>query len=197
MAITSIKTGSSFTNLVKYNDFLAGNTAFFPSSYESIASATGTGSSATITFSSIPSTYKHLQIRASYRNTTSGGGVAMEYNSDTGSNYTNHYLLGTGTAAQAYGFDTSFTPYTYLWGIGIGTSTTNPTVQIVDILDYTSTNKNKTIRALSGLDNNGTGNIVLSSSVWLNSTTAISTIKLTADYAFDTSSTFALYGIKG
>jgi len=197
MAITSIKTGSSFTNLTKYDSFLGPNSAYIPPAFESIATATGTGSAGSLTFSYIPSTYKHLQIRACYRNTTGGGGVAMEYNSDTGSNYTNHYLLGTGTAAQAYGYDTTFVPNTYLWGIGIGTSTTNPTVQIVDILDYTSTNKNKTIRVLSGLDNNGTGNIVLSSSVWLNSTTAISTIKLTPDYAFATNSTFALYGIKG
>jgi len=63
MAITSIKTGSSFTNLVKYNDFLGPNSAYIPTSYESIASATGTGSSNTITLSSIPSTYKHLQLR--------------------------------------------------------------------------------------------------------------------------------------
>ena len=50
MAITSIKTGSSFTNLIKYNDFLAGNTAYNPippNSYESIATVTvGSGGSA-------------------------------------------------------------------------------------------------------------------------------------------------------
>ena len=93
MAITSIKTGSSFTNLVKYNDFLGANSAYIPSSYESIASATGTGSSKTITFSSIPSTYASLQIRINGF-TSSSDNWNIRINGDSGTNYTTHYIVG-------------------------------------------------------------------------------------------------------
>ena len=89
MAVTSVKTGSSFTNLTKYNDFLGPNSAYIPTSFDSIASATGTGSSGTITFSSIPQTYKHLQIRGIGRLDVVTGGVStrIRLNGDTTSNY--------------------------------------------------------------------------------------------------------------
>jgi hypothetical protein len=69
---------------------------------------------------------------------------------------------------------------------------------IVDILDYTSTNKNKTIRCLCGFDANGSGNLGLVSGLWRNSGSAITSLELfpqsgvIAQY-----SSFALYGIKG
>ena len=68
--ITRLKLSTIEQGLPKYRSMLAGNAAYVPSSYESIASATGTGSSGTITFSSIPSTYQSLQLRVSCINTT-------------------------------------------------------------------------------------------------------------------------------
>jgi len=81
MAIRSLKSGTfSRSGLV-------GNPVIMPGSYESIASASGTGSSGTITFSSIPSTYTHLQIRGIGRNSYPSTQVNVRFNSDTGSNY--------------------------------------------------------------------------------------------------------------
>jgi hypothetical protein len=76
-----------------------------PSSFESIATATGTGSSATITFSSIPSTYQHLQIRGIAR-ATSGGetepiDLRLYFNGLTTGIYSSHALYGNGSSAAA------------------------------------------------------------------------------------------------
>jgi hypothetical protein len=187
---------------------LSSGVAASTSSYESIASATGTGSNTVITFSSIPSTYKHLQIRFIARDTsaiTNPIGLYIEFNSDTAANYTRHYLTGDGATASAGG-NTSASqggvpdmPKSVASG---GMSANIYGVGIIDIIDYASTTKNKTIRAITGTEyNTATTNqqINLFSSLWLNSGSAISTIKLytvnTTNFA--TGSTFALYGIKG
>ena len=196
MAITSIKTGSSFTNLVKYNDFLGPNSAYIPSSYESIASATPT--STFVTFSSIPQTYKHLQIRVTGRTTfaTTNWELWLQFNGDAGTNYVYHFLQGNGSSATAGAFTTQ-----NLIRIGDITGSSSAAsifgVSICDILDYTSTNKNKTVRSLSGNDANGSGIVALKSNLWLN-TAAITSIKVsTASDSFATGSVISLYGIKG
>ena len=166
--------------------------------YESIATATGTGSSGTITFSSIPSTYTHLQLRMLTRDafaTTGIDYVKLRFNSDSGTNYARHQLKGDGSTATATGAVTL--DNILLYGHPLGSNTANVMgTYIVDILDYASTTKNKTVRSLSGCDLNATGQILVISGLWLN-TNAISTITIDAGGTFfTTSSTFALYGIK-
>ena len=207
MAITSIKTGSSFTNLVKYNDFLAGNPAFSPSSYESIASATGTGSNSTITFNSFPSTYAALQLRLMVKSTTTAFAMTqmqIRFNSDTGSNYSYHRLQGFGSGTPgAYG--SASQSAVILDGIALtsytGINSSNFSAGIVDIHDYASTTRNKTVRAFSGADRNGAAvddpAIALNSSVWLN-TNAITSIDILINGGnYATNSVVSLYGIKG
>ena len=164
-------------------------------SFESIATATGTGSSGNITFSSIPSTYQHLQIRISAISSCSY--IGMNFNSDTGSNYTWHQLRGTGTTTSVTGISNS----TELYPMGsLSANNSYPYVGIIDILDYKDSNKFKTMRSLYGTDNNGTvgyQTVALSSGVWRN-TTAISTILVFASggEVFQTGTHIALYGIK-
>lgn len=164
--------------------------------YESIATLTGTGSSGTITFSSIPSTYTHLQVRGIPQAASGGfGGMKLRINSDTANNYSIHQLLGDGATASATGYAST----TYMWA-GINSSTAAGVgipVVIIDILDYASTAKNKTVRSFSGVDNNGSGQLKLNSGVWL-STSAISSLTFTNEDGVNwtTSTTFALYGIK-
>jgi hypothetical protein len=167
-------------------------------SYESISTATvGSGGQASISFSSIPSTYKHLQIRGIARTSAGGESIRLRFNSDTASNYANHELYGTGSGSgAAYGeanvtsaFADYFAPST------AGSNTFG--VGIIDILDYSNTNKFKTVRTLSGYDNNGSGAIVLNSNLW-RSTSAIDTVLLYFGGGNLTQySSFALYGIKG
>lgn len=164
--------------------------------YESIQTVTvGAGGSSSIAFTSIPSTYKHLQIRVSALTAASGKVMVARFNSDTTASYTWHFLNGQGTTAS--GGNAIGNTYARFFGQNIGTNTTNPSVSIIDILDYTNTNKNKTLRALSGSDNNGSGEVALESSLWIK-TNAISavTILLTDSSNFSQYTTFALYGVK-
>jgi hypothetical protein len=156
----------------------------------------GSGGSATITFSSIPSTYKHLQLRGIGRDNLNDI-VLMTFNSDTGTNYARHRLIGNGTAASATG-TTSLANIPLLANAGLPTAANTFGVFVIDILDYTNTNKYTTARVLSGQDSNGSGGVDFTSGLWLN-TNAISTITLTGGGSaiFQQYTQFALYGIKG
>ena len=193
MAIRSLKTGS-FSRSTQ-----VGNTMIFPGSYESIATTTvGAGGASSITFSSIPATFQHLQIRGIARTSTATASdvdVKLQFNSDTGSNYSIHYLYGTGSTAGA-GYTSSNSYATGGIVIKDGNTTSVFNGSVVDILDYASVNKNKTVRALSAWDANGSGNIYLNSGTWFN-TAAVSTITLTPwSGNFMQYSQFALYGVK-
>jgi hypothetical protein len=166
--------------------------------YESIATVTvGSGGASSITFSSIPSTYSHLQIRGIAKNASgSQQDIAVQFNSDGGNNYSGHYLLGNGSSASAGGFSSNF--LTKISEVLAPSGSANVFgVDITDILDYSNSNKYKTIRNLSGWDANGSGNIYLSSGLWMSSS-AISNIYMfpTASANFAQYSSFALYGIK-
>ena len=161
--------------------------------YESIASASGTGSSGTITFNSIPSTYKHPQLRVFVSTTRVGGASgsgALQFNSDTtGTNYYTHALYGNGSTISAAAFNENYG----LWYYG---DTTTFVASIIDVLDYSNVNKYKTVRELTGFDQNGSGQMALISTLWKN-TAAINTITLTApSYSFGSNARFALYGVK-
>jgi len=168
--------------------------------FESIATVTvGAGGSSTVTFSAIPSDYQHLQVRVLSRYTAGGnveGGAYFRFNSDTGSNYSEHLLLGTGSATGAQGTANT----SEIWGPdtpGAGVTASVFGVSVLDILDYGNTNKYKTTRQLTGYDANGSGLIVLSSGSW-RSTSAVTSITFRATYtSFAQYSHFALYGIKG
>ena len=174
-------------------------TAPVTSSYESIATVTvGSGGAADITFSSIPSTFKQLQLRGIVK--SSGGGTEdfrMQYNGNT-SGYAVHALYGAGASATANaGTSQSAIVGPYNTVVFNGATGIFGAI-VIDILDYLSTSKLKTVRILGGQDSNGSGNIGLYSGFHTSDTAAISSIKLFAtsnNLAQYTS--FALYGIKG
>ena len=171
--------------------------------YESIATTVvGSGGTSTITFSSIPSTYKHLQIRllAQTNRAVFVDSLQLNFNSDTGSNYSWHGLQGDGSSASAFGFATQ--TYARIGDGTIGGATGSGGqfgAGVIDILDYASANKNKTVRGLIGVDENGAGRIGLGSGLWRNSSNAISSISIAPQGGtlFLQYSHFALYGIKG
>ena len=172
------------------------------SSFESIQTVTLTGTQSVVSFSSIPSTYKHLQLRyvaTSTRPTFSADNALMQFNGNT-SGYARHILAGEGSIVYAGGTPNA----THMW-LGQISSTVTPNIfgiGVVDILDYTDSNKYTTIRSLGGVDLNGVNNTIaggpqLWSGLYQN-TAAVSSIQLTcqsAEYAAGTR--FALYGIKG
>ena len=163
-------------------------------SYESIATVNVSSNTSTISFSSIPSTFKHLQLRFVSKTSAASGSVVMQFNGDTGTNYSAHYLLGSGSAASASAFTSRANMF-----IGSTNATANVvTASIVDVLEYANTNINKTIRCLEGFDSNGGGEIILFSGNWRN-TSAVTSITIfeSAGASFTANSQFALYGIRG
>lgn len=170
-------------------------------SYDALATITvPSGGAATIEFAGIPSGYKHLQIRGIYRPASAASppyNTFFRVNGDSGSNYSRHFLSGdgggtataSGQASQAYGW----LPY------HLGSSSLANTFNsvIIDVLDYSSTSKNKTIRSIGGYDANGSGYVQLVSSSWL-STSAITSYSIFTGNlgSFSEFSSFALYGVK-
>lgn len=174
--------------LPKYRSMLAGNAAFDPGAFISIATSTPSGSS-TLTFSAIPQTYQHLQIRANALGTTTT--VYLRINGSSAASYTQHRLFGDGSAVSAGGFSTQ----TEIQNI-VRAQATNPGVAIVDILNYTSTTQNPVVSVLRGEDNNGSGNLYLVSGMFVG-TGAITSLTFTTTANFAAGTQFSLYGIKG
>ena len=171
--------------------------------FESIATVTAAGGETSLTFSSIPQTYQHLQIRGMARDTATAStgllGQAIQVNGTSTLNYAYHNLRGNGASVFADGSTganaitpSAITPFDNAIASTFG-------VIIVDIHDYTSTTRYKTLRTFGGCDVNGTGGSVgLASGFLTNSTAAITSITFPAPWtSFKAGTTFALYGIKG
>lgn len=161
--------------------------------FEAIASTT-LSSTGTVTFSSIPGTYEHLQLRVYAR--ASGGFLAtnlqIRLNNDSNTNYADHRLNGDGSVASV----ASSTASTIITAGRISASTAGSNrygCSIIDILDYASTSKYKTVRTISGNDNNGSGDAVFHSGLWL-STSAVTQLDVVTSCV--SGSVFSLYGLR-
>jgi len=169
--------------------------------FEAISSVTvGSGGASYIEFTSIPSTFTDLQVRGlirTNRTPTSSEALTVNFNTDSSSNYAFHILYGEGSGSGGAGGYASQTKAEIASMMAEGGASNIFGVFIADILDYSNTSKNTTIRSISGNDQNGSGVITLSSGLW-NNTAAINAIKL--DQPISTSfvehTTAALYGIK-
>jgi hypothetical protein len=202
-AYTFTVRGSNATGSGEYSSASNSVTPTVLTSFESIATVTLNSTQATVNFTSIPSTYKHLQIRYIARNSAANtdGYQAIQFNGDStnGNYYFYHFIEGVGTSVSV---SSGGTNAGILAGRNSGASATSGVfgAGVIDILDYTNTNKNTVVRVLTGSDNNGSGNVLdLSSGFWLN-TAAVTSISLLAGlggYSFVSGTQFALYGIKG
>ena len=192
MAVTRLTT-NGLTG-TKYDIASADNYYMEPIATQLLASA-----ASSITFSNIPNTYKHLQVRFIARSTRSAASsnIYLGFNTDTTTgNYYGHMLEGNGSAASAaakIGTSTSF-----MSAISAASNTSGMfSGGVIDILDYANTSKYKTSRGSSGYDANGSGLVYLASGLWMN-TAAITSIQITDALGnIDTNSRFSLYGIKG
>ena len=159
----------------------AGNT------YVAIASTTISSTITEVTFSSISSAYTDLVLVLA---PTAGSlaDTAMQFNSDTGSNYSRMYLTGNGTAASS-GRNSGDTRIRLSYFGGTGGSAG---VQIINIMNYSNANTNKTILNRNSNANYGTdANIGL----WRN-TSAINTVRIFCDGGGNWTAGFvSLYGI--
>lgn len=176
-----------------------------PTSFESIASAT-VGTGGIITFSSIPSTYKHLQLRFITKSTYStahlgwGNSMVLVINGSSTTSYS-HFLYGNGTSVT--GASGSGDNYINIYGTNASSASGMANMfsaGIVDIHDYTSTTKLKTFTTFAGLEINSAASQAgpALNSGFISSTAAISNITVYSAFDnFASGSVFSLYGIKG
>jgi len=160
-----------------------------------LISTISAGGSSTLTFSSIPSTYKHLQIRSTAKSTAGFNYLQMRFNGDSGSNYGIHRLYRAGSTPVS---TSSLTQTDIRLNMAISESgeANAFSPMILDILDYSNTSKNTTIRALSG-QKDWNIEVDFTSGLWLN-TAAISSITIFTGATNMASGTrFSLYGVNG
>jgi len=152
--------------------------------YVSLATITLGSTDNEIVFSSIPATYRDLILVMQARNTTSDAGVAARFNSDTGSNYTYVTMRGTGSSATSATVSTTSMNF-------VDAFTTVGYIGIAQIMDYSATDKHKTVLIRKG---GAFEDVQAHAARWAN-TAAINSITLTVSNNFAIGSSFSLYGI--
>ena len=210
ISVTGLAAGTAYTFTVTASNSTGSATSGSSSSltlasvgkYESISTTTvGAGGASSISFTSIPNTYTHLQIRGIGRTAdgSTGGNLAtyIRFNSDSGNNYSFHQLWGNGTSASSSSGTTQNLIYTIYAGPRQNDLASTFSGQIIDILDYANTNKYKTVRTLGGHDMNNTTaqRVAITSGLW-QSTSAITRIDVYLESTMAQYTQFALYGIK-
>ena len=149
-----------------------------------IASAVISSNNEEPTFTNIPQNFTHLQFRIVGRSpaaTTGGYSTAFDWpyirfnGVASTASYSDRRMSGDGSSVNA---TTSINDTTAMrCGIMPSNSSTAGIfgASIIDILDYSNTNKNKTIRYISGCDANGSGVSVFGSGLFSN-TSAITSV---------------------
>jgi hypothetical protein len=208
MAVASLKR-STLKLFTKYNSMLAGNTGALPD-YELISTTVLSSTTASVTFSGLGTSaagYKHLQIRAVTRNAWGAPGSATNYganglirfNGDSASNYRAHYLQGDGGSTGGGDYGSVAACYVPdLGGVWDSHTAGSYGAFVVDVLDFSASSKNRTIRTFGGFIDGGK-RITLSSAAWF-STAAVTSIVISEDGSgggFKTGSRFSLYGLRG
>lgn len=159
---------------------------------------------ASITFSSIPQTYRHLVLRCSLRGNRVGfvsEQVYLRFNGDSNANYCSHYLYGAGAGGGVSGSNVNSSVIFFDQMVGNNEAANIFSSHVVSILDYRAPSKFRVVRSFGGYDINGTpggntGFAWMGSGAWLN-TNAISSITVLSNSAFVQHSAVALYGVVG
>jgi len=173
-------------------------TVVTPSSFYNIATLTPT-SGTSVTFSSIPSTYKSLQIRGTIAiSGARGTPIYFTLNGDTTVNYFSHALVGFNSSVVAANDGGNSNGWFAVPYDGVA-NTSYPVSFIADIVDYSSGSKYSTTRIFSGANDNTTGanpSVALHSTLW-KSTSVINSITILAGASntFASGTSIALYGV--
>ena len=152
--------------------------------YTPLATLTLTGTDTEIVFSSIPATYRDLVLVVA-GTSDANTGLYLRFNSDTGTNYTTVGMYGNGSSAISFSQSLSFTNTNFI--------SNTQGVNTVQVMDYSATDKHKTILARASYAGN---QAQAAAARWAN-TAAITSITLFMDggRSFQTGSTFSLYGV--
>ena len=159
--------------------------------YDCIATTTLSSTASSVTFSSISGSYTDLVLVMNYFSGASEYPM-IQFNSDTGNNYSFTEIYGNGTSAASL----RQSNVAGVW-LGYGAyapgSATNPGTIVVHIQNYSNSTTYKTTLSRA----NSTIGVEATVGLW-RSTSAITTITLKHQTAttYVSGSTFTLYGIK-
>ena len=158
------------------------------STYTPIYSQTLSGSTSSITFSNIPTTYTDLMLEISGKNSTyNASSGELRFNGDTGSNYSNTELTGGSGGAQSFRTANASSQQIYRTDSG------NFSANVVHIQNYSNSTTYKTI-----IGRYSTPSVVGGfAGLWRN-TSPITSITMIPEggTTFSSGSTFTIYGIK-
>ena len=158
------------------------------SAMTAIASTTLGSATATVTFSSIPTTYDDLYL-VGYR---IGDAFNFRLNNDFSSIYSETILYGDGGAAYSTR-GSSQSEFSYLGDNG---NTTTPGAFVIHIINYSTSSYNKSYLGRTSYDINGVGGQTRLVAGLYRSNTQVTRLDLNASGTFSTGSVFSLYGIK-
>ena len=183
---------ASIGTLNKYSSMMAGSA--YLTDYQLISTTVLASNTASVSFSSIPNTYRHLQIRYAARTDVAAvaDDLTLRFNGDSTSSYVWHALTGNGTTVSS--LYTAASSWMTAGGLVGASAATNVFASgVIDILDYGQT-KNKTVKSLSGYYDS-TKKTLFESGLWLNTAAITSLTFFDANTAnFVAGSRFSLYG---
>lgn len=179
---------------IPFGVFSAGAGASETNSFELISTTLVGSTTSSVTFSSIASTYKHLQLRWVGRDASTSGDSYIRFNGDSGNNYSAHRLAGGTSSVTSSAVIPASTIY-----VGAMANTNDEanafSAGIIDILDYANTSKNKTARAFTGVAATNIF-VMLRSGAWYN-ISAISSIEfISGGTGWVSGTRLSLYGVK-
>jgi hypothetical protein len=165
---------------------------------EAIATTYLEADAASVTFSGIPTTYEHLQIRMSSRNTLASttGNPTLEFNGTAGTAYSSHSMNAFNTTPDSDSSETGDgSMLTPKQTTGATANATDFASAIIDILDYRNALKNTTVMAISGSGITTAVPYVSFASGLFDDTTVITSITLDSNGSWMRGSVFTLYGL--
>ena len=159
------------------------------SAITALATTTLGANASSVTFSSIPATYRDLRLVVSGAESAAGSTDArLRANGDAGLNYTRVYIFGDGASAVS-GTNTMTEFQAWYAADTVGNA-------IIDIMDYAQTDKHKTLLTRSNNASATSNGTSAQAQRWA-STAAITSLtwSLTSTYTFNAGTTISLFGI--
>jgi len=170
-----------------------------PSTYTLISSNVLSSSAASVTFSSIPSTYTDLVLKISGRtndNVNPQGSIRLLINGSTSSVYSFTRLTGNGSTTASY-TSGSGTELYFNFGLSTSQSTSNTFGNAEIYIPSYTANQNKPMGGFQAMETNSSTAFMGITAGLTRITSAITTIEVTTNAgSFVSGSSFYLYGIK-
>ena len=153
--------------------------------YDLLDSVTLSSSAASVTFSSIDQSYRDLVLVVEHLGSGGNASLNVTVNGDTGSNYSSVWMTGTGSASSG--------SVTLAYLVGITATETVAPLNILQIMDYSATDKHKGVLTRS----NTPTFVQARAQRWANTSAITSLLIQPSSNQYAAGSTFYLYGVAG